>query len=328
MEKRETCIVCDRLVSDTSPLSKTHLIPNALGGRLKPQLACMECNTQLNDIADMGLVQSLSCFAKQLDVKRDRGDHPPMEGEDANGTKYFLEPGTFAPSLAEPYSKIIPLENGDMEIEILAPDHQSAMNELYRQRRLLNVSFDPKVAMLNAERMSEPTGFIRQSLELGPKSVFAGALACMWLFASWKSGTGITSKPELLSRLEQAQNEQDMWYYESLPWIEGALPAFSHVLHVKNHKQTQQLIGCVSYFNVISIGAVLATNYRTELDVIYALDLESGQDVSQSLCIDQKSFERNALNADGALKFPGDQGKLVKLVKRRCDDFLEKIMSR
>jgi HNH endonuclease len=56
--KSANCRGCGVPLTDTND-SEAHIIPNALGGRLKPKcIICRECNTQLDRIADNALVQA------------------------------------------------------------------------------------------------------------------------------------------------------------------------------------------------------------------------------------------------------------------------------
>jgi hypothetical protein len=54
------------------------ILPNALGGRLKPRgILCRVCNTELDRLADNALVNAFGTWPTMLDIPRDRGKNPP-----------------------------------------------------------------------------------------------------------------------------------------------------------------------------------------------------------------------------------------------------------
>lgn len=321
-----SCIVCGKEEAETGPLTDTHLIPNALGGRIKPKIACESCNGLLNSVADAGLTQSLSSFAKQINVRRDRWDHPPIKAEGTSGEQYHLEPGTFAPTLAKSHSSVLLQPDGSVAIDIKAPDERTALNELYRLRKLHNLDFDPTQILAGYSAVSEPVGAVKIGVEIGPKNVFAGALACMWLFASWKEGNGITSRDALEERLTNAASDSAIWYYDAQPWLLGLLPTYSHRILVKSHTATQQLIGYVSYFDIVTIGAVLATNYSASTEALYVYDLMEGKELGDSLHIDDNSFQNLALDRQVVLRFKEDHDRLMGSVKNCVSVLGEKLL--
>lgn len=89
-----SCLICDSPLSAISA-SKEHVIPNALGGRLKTTRAtCVGCNSSSGHGADVRLVRQFHLLANALDVVRDRDDHPEAAFIDPNtGRKYRMEPG-------------------------------------------------------------------------------------------------------------------------------------------------------------------------------------------------------------------------------------------
>lgn len=321
-----SCIVCGKEETETGPLTDTHLIPNALGGRIKPKIACETCNGLLNNMADAGLTQSLASFAKQINVRRHRGDHPPINAVGNSGEQYHLKPGTFAPTFAAPHSTVLPQPDGNVAIALKAPDERTALNELYRLRKLHNLDFDPKQVLAECSSVSGSVGAVKISVEIGPKNMFAGALACMWLFASWKKGNRLTSQEELKARLANATSDLAIWYYEAQPWLLGPLPTYSHRILVKSHTATQQLIGYVSYFDIVTIGAVLATNYSASTEALYVYDLMEGKELGNSLHIDDNSFQNLSLDRQVVLRFNEDHDRLMGSVKNCVSVLGEKLL--
>ena len=88
--------------------SEAHVIPNALGGRLKPKgILCRACNTELDDLADNALVKAFGDWPTLLDIPRDRGQNPPKRLETRGGKTVRVEPdGTVNSGMTKSIFKI------------------------------------------------------------------------------------------------------------------------------------------------------------------------------------------------------------------------------
>lgn len=72
--------------------SEAHIIPNALGGRLKPKgIFCAVCNTELDELADNPLVEAFEAWPTLLDPPRDRGRNPPKTVVSETGLRVRVE---------------------------------------------------------------------------------------------------------------------------------------------------------------------------------------------------------------------------------------------
>lgn len=79
------CIINNEVLTAAND-SRAHIIPSALGGRLKPLgVLSRTANTLLGNTVDQLLVDALHPLMAQLDGSRDRGSNPPIEMEDAQG---------------------------------------------------------------------------------------------------------------------------------------------------------------------------------------------------------------------------------------------------
>ena len=67
---------CRGCGTELTPANDTaaHVIPNALGGRLKPKgILCDTCNGKLDRLADNALVKAFGDWPTLMDIPRDRG---------------------------------------------------------------------------------------------------------------------------------------------------------------------------------------------------------------------------------------------------------------
>ena len=72
------CFACRK----TKILTDEHVIPQALGGRLKAKLYCKECNENFGKNIDTEITNQFGNIVTILKIKRDRGKLQPFEVED------------------------------------------------------------------------------------------------------------------------------------------------------------------------------------------------------------------------------------------------------
>lgn len=113
------CLFCGR---DFQELSKEHIIPNAICGRIKSKnLICKDCNSTLGQEIDNGLDGVYSQIINMFNIKRERGESEPVvvtSVDDEKKYKYFSN-GDY--EFAESYVKIDFNENNQLTIAIEGP---------------------------------------------------------------------------------------------------------------------------------------------------------------------------------------------------------------
>lgn len=84
------CYMCGVELTESNK-SKEHIIPNAIGGRLKAYwILCAPCNNQLGEIIDVEIVNQLEGLITIFDVKKERGYPAKIEGVTANNQSVLL----------------------------------------------------------------------------------------------------------------------------------------------------------------------------------------------------------------------------------------------
>ena len=74
-------------------LTLEHIIPQAIGGRLKAALLCEDCNSTTGRQIDAALTDQLRRFATILNVRRERGENQPFRVTQVEtGTEYKIGP--------------------------------------------------------------------------------------------------------------------------------------------------------------------------------------------------------------------------------------------
>ena len=77
---KSACFACKK----TKVLTEEHIIPQALGGRLKAKLYCKTCNENFGKDIDAEVTNQFGNIATILKLKRERGKLQPIEVEDIN----------------------------------------------------------------------------------------------------------------------------------------------------------------------------------------------------------------------------------------------------
>jgi hypothetical protein len=73
--KTDICFSCNKI----KPLTKEHIIPQALGGKLTAWIYCKDCNDRFGRKIDNELIKNIGYFATALNIDRDRGKNRPYD---------------------------------------------------------------------------------------------------------------------------------------------------------------------------------------------------------------------------------------------------------
>lgn len=112
------CYLCGCELANKNE-SLEHIVPNALGGKLKSKaLLCKKCNNNTGNLEEH-LCNSLVFFISALEVKRERGKIPTIRKETESGRKIFLDAG-LKPRIQTEFE----LKNG--YINLSAPNEEKA----------------------------------------------------------------------------------------------------------------------------------------------------------------------------------------------------------
>lgn len=104
----ETCYLCNALLTDKNK-SLEHIIPNALGGKLKAYILCKTCNSKMGETIDSNLIKNFSLFNVLTNPQRDRKTKQKVKAK-IDGHNVFLSANNKIASQFVP--KIIKTENG------------------------------------------------------------------------------------------------------------------------------------------------------------------------------------------------------------------------
>lgn len=287
------CRGCGKLLTPEND-SEAHVIPNALGGRLKPKgIVCRECNTRLDDIADNALVRAFGDWPTLLDIPRDRGPNPPRLIETRNGRRVRLEADGSMTAVDIKYS-VVPAEDGHT-IQIAAGDMKTFRQLLKRVEKQFP-QFDARSAELHAERLGlEDDDELRVGLDFSPIAVFGGVVTILWIYLILTTGRAFMDWGRLLNVIEGMKTNGGTFRYltHGVPGLKGPDVPIGHKILTRSIPSTGQLIAYVEILGILKVGGVFAeAGGPTELlESIYAYDVIANANRSAEFSIDSSEFE-------------------------------------
>ncbi|MEP2718197.1 HNH endonuclease [Pseudophaeobacter sp.] len=168
IEKR--CIITGQLITNEND-SEAHVIPSALGGRLKPLgILCKDANLKIGDKIDLPLIKAFQAVMSLLNASRDRGNNQPVKMTDNSGDEYSFQFGEPLKATKPVYSET--LIDDRLHVQISASSKKEARTLLGRVRKKIP-NFDVDEAMTQATTEQRwPDGMLKFGIEVGPRSVF------------------------------------------------------------------------------------------------------------------------------------------------------------
>lgn len=96
------CYICGNEIKEKSV---EHIILNCIGGKLKSnKLLCRKCNSDFGSEIDRHLCEEMKVISNLLNIKREKGNPPKIEGIGSDGEEYSIDPG-LKPHLKAPVKR-------------------------------------------------------------------------------------------------------------------------------------------------------------------------------------------------------------------------------
>ena len=264
--------------------SRAHVIPSALGGRLKPwDILSKNGNGLLGDKVDLPLIQAFQALMTLLNGTRDRGKNQPVRMTDANSRTYNLDFG-------EPL-KLATFDYQEKPVDDGTAFHIDARN-LKELRTLLGrikakyPEFEIEEAMTHAVMVrSWPDGMLKNQLQIGPRVTFPALFASASIFAVYH---GYSPHPELrkfIARFDPDEPEMppDTFYFNpSRSWI-SAPGEVTHTVALLGSAERQEMLVYFELFNALAVAVLLPYAGSEDAHATYAVDVLTGAEVQASI---------------------------------------------
>ncbi len=327
-EDAPRCLITGDLLTAVNN-SRAHIIPSALGGRLKPlDVLSKRANSELGDTVDQLLIDALFPIMTQLDGSRDRGRNQPIDVEDADGRRYRIEFGK-AIQLAVPEYR--ETEEPDRTVISVQARTMKEMRTLLGRVRSKVPGFNIEEAMKHAQVVrSWPTGGgrLRSKLEIGPRRTFPALFVAASVFSVSK---GLPAHPGLRNYVrtfdvnELAQPPDTFNFYSARPWATAPGEVTHKVVLVADPERGRSLV-FFELFNLLEIAVTLPFAGRRVRVETYGVDVLTGAEVPVTVDVNAiltRSWEASHDLDPTLWKIIEDRlGRIVGIAQRRGTDDL------
>lgn len=264
--------------------SKAHIIPSALGGRLKPMgILCKDANTELGDKFDNALIQAYHPFMVLVDGTRDRsGDLAPIIGKDKDGRPYKITPDEVKPNSHEFIEE--PLSGSNKRYVIKGRTMKEVRTLLGRVKKE-HPQIDIDQILKSAAVESFPVPSLELSMQFGPISTFPAVFVMASVFSAYN---GLQPHPEFVSYVktfdvDARQMPPDTFYFmPGKPWL--VVPAdAAHCIFLCCDPVRKQSLFFAQFFKQPGIAVVLPYDGVTQECFSYAVDVVSGREIKPEM---------------------------------------------
>lgn len=267
-----------------------HIIPNALGGKLKSKnLISKSINSKLGNSIDSTLVNAIPIH-RLLNLKRERGKNKYLIGKDGSGNKFkILNSKQAIPSHSKPISKKI----GD-KLRVTLPSSQvnqylKKMKQRYPQ---INIEEILESAIYNEEKE------VILKLQNGVGSInnidcFRAIvkIATNYYYFFQREYYFINTPIDFIKNSALNTNIISYYYPEkNIGQIEEK--ELSHIIYLKGDFAERILFCYIELYNVYNFIIVLNSNYDgNNFQKTYAFDLENQKEIKRKLNIKMSKKE-------------------------------------
>lgn len=283
MEKK--CIFCGRNL--TQDEKTEHIIPNALGGKLKSKdIICDSCNNFYSYL-DKELAETLSPLTSLIQPKRDNGKTGRSECSIFGVPGEKLSDGSIKANTVK-----IKKENGKLILNgilIHTPNSQAEKdNKQFLDKILKSAIKDPN------QRQTSKSELIRYIESNGTNIVFPIVkvsiefnktgnlmLEMLKIITEYYAYSGydiqyISEVINILRNKNTAKANSITNYYDWQDW--SKYEGIYHVLYLKGDSTNKILYGIVSIYGVLDVFILLNDNYcGSDIDKIYSFDVKNSQ---------------------------------------------------
>lgn len=263
------CLFCD----NKNTGSDEHIIPDCINGRLHSKyIICQDCNAKFGKSIDPVIKEIFSQFLTIWGIKNGKG----FQADSPEGTKYLIsKKGTT--SQVKPTVTVIK-EDGKTEVRVVGePKHAISLFEKKR-KELLEKGYK-EISITQKEGVSlQPPLYLNWKLETSAELILLLNKIAVEFYAY--SGLPKDSIVDLCTKIlelnKSIQNVLFCNFEEEIRKFENE--ETSHLVLIRNDKETETLFAYVELFNVICAVIPLVETYKGEdINFSYRQDFRSGE---------------------------------------------------
>ena len=273
------CVFCTvELTAENS--AKEHIIPNAIGGRLKSSnLDCIKCNSEFGEDCDNALAKDMNPLANILGIERNRGEPQPIEGL-MQGKKVRLD-AEGKPEMAKPEHEV-KSDGKTTNISVKARSMEEArrMIEGLARKHPINVDEAMKAARLQQEYLPEPIEF---KFTHGGDDTFRAVAKIAYLFLRHKlPAQALDREAELIESIKGTRENRSVSYLPGDRIVEPAAGQVLHSIVIKSYPAERLLVAYVELFGVFTFIVLLSEDCGQDIFEHYVFDLIERQEIASA----------------------------------------------
>jgi hypothetical protein len=281
--------------------SAAHVIPSALGGRLKPKgVLSQEGNRILNEKVDAPLTRTLGPFMALLGGSRDRGENSPVMMH-ANGTDYFI---TFGEPIQLARPEYLERVNDQKTVIEIKARTMKETRQLLGRVKSKHPNFDVDAALAAATEQSTYLPYMLGArLNVGPNPIFPAVFTIANVYAASlgmpihiEFPSYIHCLPNRVKREVEGQEVSVNMPPDTFYWLPQVLPVFrpagvTHIVSYFGDPDRKQALAYVELFNLPGVAVVLPYHGSELLSKSYAIEVVTG--LEQPAGIDETAYRQS-----------------------------------
>lgn len=310
------CIATGAILTEEND-SEAHVIPNAIGGRLKPTgVLSRQGNTMIGDLIEAPFLKNYHQIIALLRAKRQRGEHPNFQVEAPDGKIYLIKPdGSLTPGKPEYHAE----PHGDGEkVQVVARTMEEMKTMLGRVKKKYP-HFDIEKALQHAKSTTTPSPKFKFQLSVGPNVLFPMAFAAATTF---NASRGLPIHPLFKTYLKGLKggdkaSPPDTFYWEpETSWVVPPHAGTHTICTVLSSRRAK----AVTILRLVGLpGVAVITDYvgdRTRI-VSSTVDIVEGKEIY--IRPDEQAIVKSPWSATHIL----GEGALFQLQTRRMNEVLQ-----
>lgn len=273
------CYICGKELTKSNK-SEEHIIPNAIGGKLKSnKLICKDCNNKLGNDTDYKLTKQLDFFSNFLNIERERGKPNDIIFEEKNTKeKYRRKPdGTFVPKESIKFEKKCK-DDGSITFHIRArnkKDIQKTVNELISSKKY---KITDENIMDNISYENYQPNEMYQSFQFGGNDIKLALYKIIINFFLYKGG----DKKHIISIINDLKKKEINHYVKliSLDNADIKKNLIPHILYIEGNDKEHILYSYINFFGVVQYIILINRTYTgPNIKYTYCYDFISNKEV-------------------------------------------------
>lgn len=294
-------------------MSLEHIIPNALGGRLKSyHLINAEWNGKFGATIDAQLVKQIP-LPTLLNIKRDKGRIPKIKAETEDGIGYIIGENLEVKRRGAPPKKTI-LPSGLKKYEFVEGQEESVLREIKKDHPNIEISIDElrnQIKWDNGPR-SQLVYFDNHLNIITGEDAYKAIckIACNYYVFSTNDISQIQQSVPFLEGTDKGLGKVRYYYpkNEAHKLAEGEI---SHLIHIVGNKKERLLYAYVELFNCHSFLVILNDDYEgKDINHTYCYD------VNNNTVLDKKVNMKLTKEEIAKISFPVDKDTENEYFKR------------